>query len=76
MALPCSSQLSRSCNAGGGGCRDHPRQYLRSMIQGSSHARTARSALGQDTSGRTWCASLLFSPRVYLPGSFVRERND
>src|SRR5215469_4547554 len=33
------------------------------MIQGSSHPRTARSALGQDTCGRRPFPSLIFFPR-------------
>src|SRR5258708_12138400 len=33
------------------------------MIQGSNHPRTARSALGQDTCGRTSDSLLIFFPR-------------
>jgi hypothetical protein len=65
MACPCSSQWSRSCNAGGGGCCDQPLKSRRSMIQGSNHPRTARSAIGQETWGRCLFSSLIFFPRPY-----------
>lgn len=48
--------------AGGGGSDDQPLQYRRSMIQGSSHPRTARRAIGQDTGGRIPFPSLIFFP--------------
>src|SRR5215471_5569887 len=35
------------------------------MIHGSSHPRTARSAIGQDTWGRCLFSSLIFFPRPY-----------
>ncbi len=52
MGCPCLSQRRRLCKAGGGGSDDQPLQYRRSMIQGSSHPRTERLAIGQDTCGR------------------------
>lgn len=62
MARPCSSQRSKPCRAGGGGSDDQPLHYRCSMIQGSNHARTARSAIGQDTCSLMFVPSLIFFP--------------
>src|SRR6266567_7703177 len=70
MGCPCLSQRRRLCKAGGGGSDDQPLQYRRSMIQGSSHPRTERLAIGQDSCGR-----LPFPALIFFPPSRGRSRN-
>src|SRR5438309_5716467 len=41
------------------------------MIQGSSHARTARSATGHERCGRVGCMVAIFSPTPVLRGSRI-----
>ncbi len=66
MPRPWCSKSSSSCSRGGGGCSDHPLQYRHSIIHGSSHPRTDRSAAGHDILG------LIFPPPRRLIGRGVR----
>lgn len=71
IPLPSQSDSSNCWSTKGGGCFDHARQYRRSMIHGSNHARTCRNATGHETFGRWRSRMIVFFLHGWFAWPFI-----